>query len=80
MAKKKRPVQKTVKIAAAAPVPTPPVVHGDCFRAFIDEARSIGNECMARREYDNDVVEYLKQKGLFEDWATWREAKRAPEY
>lgn len=74
MARKKRPgppaPQKTTAL--------PPVLHGDTFRAFLDEARSIGNECDARRKYDADVVEYLKEKGLFEEWAAWREAKHAP--
>ena len=76
MAKKKHPnsVPATQR-AAAQPLP---VVHGDCFRTFLDEARSIGNECTARREYDADVVEYLQQKGLMDEWAAWREAKRAP--
>lgn len=53
-----------------------PVLAGDCFRTFLDEAVSIGNECRARREFDADVVEYLQHKGLFDDWAKWREVKR----
>lgn len=75
MAKKKHP--------KAAPAVQPqklalPVVHGDCFRTFLDEARSIGNEVVARRQFDADVVEYLTQKGLFDEWSKWREAKHAP--
>lgn len=71
MAKKKH--QKP----APAPQPTAlPVLHGDTFRSFLDEARSIGNEVVARREYDADVVEYLTQKGQMEEWTKWREAKR----
>jgi hypothetical protein len=72
MSKKKRPNPAPV---AKKPLP---VLHGGAFRAFLDEARSIGNECEARRSYDVDVVEYLKQKGLFEEWAEWRAAKHAP--
>lgn len=71
MAKKKTTNRNVPQPAPAA------VVHGDCFRTFIDEARSIGNECTARREFDADVVEYLKQKGIFDDWSAWREAKHA---
>lgn len=74
MSKKKRP-QKVQPPKVAAPLP---VVQGDCFRTFLDEARSIGNECMARREYDTDVVEYLTQKGLMDEWASWRAQKRGP--
>ena len=73
MSRKKRPN----KVQAPA-APVMPVLHGDCFRTFLDEARSIGSEVMARREYDADVVEYLKQKGLFEEWGRWRETKRGP--
>ena len=74
MTKKNRPNKAPVK-AGAQPQP---VAHGDCFRTFIDEARSIGNECMARREWDDDAVEFLKAKGLFEEWCAWRDKKRAP--
>lgn len=77
MSRKNRPQKsQTTQAQPAAPLP---VLHGDAFRTFLDEARSIGNEVMARREFDADVVEYLKQKGLVDEWAKWREAKRAPQ-
>ncbi len=77
MSKKKSP-NKGPAAAPKTPDARPPVVHGDCFRTFITEAQSIGNEVEARRVYDADVVEYLQAKGLFEEWSAWREAKRAP--
>lgn len=74
MSKKKRPNQAT-----PAQRPTAlPVLHGNVFSTFVSEAQSLGNEVMARREYDADVVEYLSQKGLMDEWSKWREAKRAP--
>ncbi len=78
MSKKKSPnsvAARGTPPKAAAPAP---VAHGDCFRTFIDEARSIGNECVSRRQFDEDVVEFLKEKGMFADWAAWRTAKRGP--
>lgn len=74
MSKKNR-ANKVPNMPAAARLP---VIHGDCFRTFIDEASSLGNEVMARRQFDADVAEYLKQKGLLEEWGAWREAKRTP--
>lgn len=74
MSKKKRP-----NPSPAPQRPTQlPVLHGMCFTTFIDEARSLGSEVTARREFDADVGEYLTQKGLLEEWSQWREAKRAP--
>jgi len=75
MSKKRRPRPAPARTAQNAANGPRPVVHGDCFRTFIAEAQSIGNEVVARREYDADVVEYLKEKGLFEDWARWLDAK-----
>ena len=68
MAKKKRPNK--------APAQPPHVMQGDVFRTFLYEAQSIGNECTARRAFDADVIEYLKEKGLLEDWTAWREARK----
>lgn len=76
MAKHKRP-QKPAPVQPQKVGPLP-VVHGDCFRTFLDEARSIGNEVQARREFDADVAEYLQQKGLMDEWSKWREEKHAP--
>lgn len=75
MSKKKRP-----QMVPAPPAPPAklPVLHGMCFSTFIEEATSISNEVTARRAFDTDVGEYLKQKGLLEEWAKWREAKHAP--
>lgn len=71
MSKKKRP--------SNVPAPTKlPVLHGTCFTTFIEEATSLGNEVTARRAFDADVAEYLKQKGLLEEWDAWRKAKYAP--
>lgn len=53
-------------------------MHGDTFAAFIREATSMSNEVVARRDFDNDVGEYLAAKNLTEDFNTWLEAKRAP--
>lgn len=55
-----------------------PILHGDCFRTFLEEATSIGNEVAARREFCADVVEYLTQKGLIDEWSAWRAAKHTP--
>lgn len=70
MAKRKSPNSK-----AAVPAGPRVVAHGDVFRAFLDEARSIGNECGERRVFDAQVVEFLESKGLMAEWAAWREAK-----
>lgn len=67
-----------MKPAPSAPPGALPVLHGRVFTTFIDEATSLGNEVNARREFCADVVEYLKQKSLLEEWSAWREAKRAP--
>jgi hypothetical protein len=73
MSKKKRPDKAPRQQPVALPV-----THGDCFRTFIDEATKIGNEVMARRQFDADVIEYLTQKGLMNEWSQWLDAKRAP--
>lgn len=70
MTKRKSP--KTVP--GGSPV-KPSVLHGDVFRSFLDEARSIGNECAERRVFDAHVVEFLTEKGLMDEWAAWREKK-----
>ncbi len=75
MSKRKSP--KKVSSKSIAPVPSP-VLQGDCFRTFLAEAMSIGNECTARREFDDEVIAYLREKGLFDEWSAWREAKHAP--
>jgi hypothetical protein len=72
---KKKPLRKAPRVVTAPPAP---VLAGDVFRAFVDEARSIGNEVAARRLYDEDVVAFLREKGLYDEWAAWRQAKRAP--
>ena len=76
MSKKKRPNKVTTPVAVAPP--KKPVLEGDVFVRFIDEARSIGNEVAARRQYEDDVVAYLTTKGLFQEWSAWRAAKYAP--
>lgn len=70
MAKRKSPNSK-----AAVPEGSKAVTHGDVFRAFLDEARSVGNECSERRVFDAQVVEFLESKGLMDEWAAWREKK-----
>ncbi len=55
-----------------------PVLHGDCFRTFLDEARSIGNEVASRRVYDADVAAYLTEKGLVEEFSAWLTIRGAP--
>lgn len=59
----------------AAPA-KPPVLQGDCFRTFLDEARSIGNEVAARRQFAADVIEFLRGKGLIDEWDAWHAARR----
>lgn len=75
MSKKKRPHTKVVPITAPKQLP---VLHGNAFITMLNEGQMLCNEVTARREYDEDVVEYLRQKGLFDEWAQWREAKRGP--
>lgn len=70
MSKTKRPLK-------AVPTPPSPVLQGDCFRTFLDEARSIGNEVVARRAFAAEIGEYLAKKGLVEDFEAWRKAKTA---
>lgn len=70
MSKKKPPyIVPVVKPAAE------PVVKGDCFRTFLAEAQSIGNEVAARRAFDADVSEYMAERELTSDFEAWR-AKR----
>lgn len=71
MSKKKRPNKVLV------PAPQPAVLHGDVFHAFVNEARQIGNEVAARRVFETDVAEYLKQKDLLDEFVKWRDARRA---
>ena len=61
MSKKNRPNKQTPQ----------PIVQGDCFRTFLDEARSIGNEVAARRAYDAQVDAFLTERGLVEDFKAW---------
>ena len=68
MPKKNRP--------GTPPAPKP-VMHGDAFHTFIAEAQSIGNEVAARRQFDADVGEYLRVKGLADDFSAWRTERRA---
>ncbi len=73
MSKKKRPPKVS---APAAPLP---VLHGSAFVTMLNEGRGLCDEVTARREFCADVVEYLRQKGLLEEWGKWREAKRGPQ-
>lgn len=75
MSRKNRPNTVQPQKPSAGPLP---VLHGQAFVTFLDEARSIGNEVTARRAFDADVAEYLKQKGLIEEFQAWREQKNAP--
>lgn len=61
---------------APPPPPPQPVMHGSCFATFMQEAMSMNNEVIARREYDKDVGEYLVSKGLAADFNVWRDSKR----
>lgn len=56
------------------PVPVP-VMNGDCFATFVKEADSIGREVVARRQFAADVVAFLREKGLFEEWTAWHERR-----
>ena len=76
MSRKKRP--NSPSPTPPAPAGPLPVLNGNCFATFIDEARSIGNEVAARRQFDADIMEYLKQKSLLEEWSAWYDARRAP--
>jgi urease alpha subunit len=61
----------------AAPAPQP-VVYGNVFATFLDEATKIGNEVMARRQTERDVADFLKMKNLIEEFDAWRKAKYTP--
>lgn len=54
-----------------------PVMNGDCFATFLKEAQSIGSEVVARREFDADIIVFLTEKGLLEEWTARRAAKRS---
>ncbi len=69
----KRP-KKPVK--APQHPPQTPVHNGDVFATFLREAQSIGNEVVARREYDAHIVEFLEEKKLSAEWAQWLKNKR----
>ena len=56
-----------------------PVMCGDVFATFLHEAQSLGNEVVARRKFDEDVVAFLKEKGLFAEWQAWLGTKNKRE-
>lgn len=79
MSKKKRPNQKLAQTPAPAPNPLlQPVLGKDVFIMFIDAAKSIGNEVVARRAFADEIGTYLAEKKLVDDFNAWRDAKRAP--
>lgn len=72
MSKKKRPNPPIVQPE------NPPVRMGNVFATFLREAQMIGNEVDARRELQNDVAMFLKEKGLVDEFEKWRAAKAQP--
>lgn len=71
---KKKPSKKVVQVVQAPPKP---VVHGNVFATFMQEAQSLGNEVAARRELQNEVAKFLAEKELAEEFEIWRK-ERAP--
>jgi hypothetical protein len=75
MSKKKRPNKPSTKTAAvSAP---PPVTQGNVFATFLQEAQSIGNECMARRTMQGRVAVFLEMKGLVAEFEAWNKERDA---
>lgn len=54
------------------PKSAPAVTQGNVFATFVHEAQQIGQEVVARRAFDDDVSEFLKEKGLVEEFEAWR--------
>lgn len=71
---KKKPSKKPAQVIQAPPKP---VVHGNVFATFMQEAQSIGNEVEARRALQNEVAKFLAEKNLAEEFEAWRK-ERAP--
>ena len=53
------------------------VLRGDVFATFVHEAKSLGDEVVARRAFDDDVGAFLKERELLADFEAWRVARRA---
>jgi hypothetical protein len=73
MKRKKSPNKAPQQTPAIQPKP---VMVGDVFQTFLHEAKSVGREVIARREWAADVVEFLESKELLVEWSDWRKAKR----
>jgi hypothetical protein len=54
-----------------------PVTYGDVFAAFVREAQSIGAEVEARRAFQNELAEFMTEKGLAVEFEAWRVARSA---
>lgn len=79
MSRKNRPNKQPAKLGPQpASVQPQPITYGNVFAAFVQEAQSIGNEIDSRRRFGKDVEDYLKVKGLVDDFVAWRQAKYAP--
>lgn len=55
--------------------PAKPVNQGDVLHSFIAEVVSLGNEVTARRSFDEQVGQFLAERGLTEDFEKWRAAR-----
>jgi hypothetical protein len=52
-----------------------PVKQGNVFATFLEEAQQLGREVVARRAFDEAVGAFLKEKGLVEEFETFRAPK-----
>jgi hypothetical protein len=71
MPKKKRPSKAPQKIMVK-----PPVLQGNVFATFLQEAQSIGNEVEARRKMQNEMGAFLAEKGLVDEFNAWLQARQ----
>ena len=58
---------------AAVPAPVP---SGNTFATLLREMLSLVHELEARRRFDAEVGEWLKEFGLVDEFEAWREKKR----
>lgn len=52
------------------------VTEGSVFATFISEGIAMTQELEARRRFGNDVGEFLRKKGLVDEFETFRNAKK----
>ncbi len=52
------------------------VTQGSVFATFISEGIAMTHELEARRRFGDDVGEFLRKRGLVEEFETFRAAKK----